>query len=368
MKQLILSANCVWNIINFRTNLIRGLQQAGYAITVVAPTDAHVEKLKDLGCAYQPIFLDKGKTNPAKDLYSIIQFYKTYRRLRPDAILNFTIKNNIYSTLAAACLRIPVINNITGLGYLFINNTLSSHIAKFLYRLTQKHAAKVFFQNPDDRDVFLQHHLVPKQLTDLLPGSGIDLTQFTPVGTPQSDITTFLLFGRMLYDKGIQEYVDAARMLQQKYPQARFLLLGPIDTDNPQAIPAQQIQAWQAQGIIEYLPGRAEVKDIIAQADCVVLPSYREGLPRALLEASAMAKPMITTDVPGCRAVVAHGVNGYLCQARNARDLAEKLAQFIQLPNSARKTMGAAARKKVAQHFDVNLVIQQYLAALDQIL
>jgi glycosyltransferase involved in cell wall biosynthesis len=227
----------------------------------------------------------------------------------------------------------------------------------------------VFFQNEDDKGLFVSASLVPEETTDRLPGSGVDLDKFVPQALPNGDRVRFLLVARMLWDKGIAEYVQAARLLRQRGIQAEFCLLGFLDVQNPSAISRRQMDEWVDEGVISYLGVSDSVRDVISTADCVVLPSfYREGVPRTLLEAAAMARPIVTTDSVGCREVVDDGVNGYLCKPKDATDLAQKLQKIIDLGSAGRIQMGILSRKKVEQEFDEQIVIDKYLKAIDDIL
>jgi len=225
----------------------------------------------------------------------------------------------------------------------------------------------VFFQNKDDRDFFVQQKLVSPQQPILIPGSGIDLQRFSPrddIPVAANKPFTFLLLARLLWDKGVGEFVEAARHIRQRYPNTRFQLLGQLDVANPAAIPRARVEQWQAEGIIDYLGKTDEVIPYLQQADCVVLPSYREGTPRSLLEAAAIGKPIVTTDAVGCRNVVEDGVTGFLCQIKNALDLADKMLRLLQLPATDREQMGLRGRAKMEREFDEQIVINAYLDAL----
>ena len=227
----------------------------------------------------------------------------------------------------------------------------------------------VFFQNEDDRDLFLERRLVNERQARLLPGSGIDLTRF--VGRPMPDngeVPVFLMIARLLRDKGVFEYVDAARWLKSEIPASRFQLLGALGTENRTAIDARTVAAWETEGAIEYLDQTDDVRPFIERADCVVLPSYREGAPRTLIEAAAMARPVIATDVPGCRAVVEDGVTGFLCAARSGESLAAACQRFAALPIRRREAMGLAGRRKMEREFDQEIIVAAYRKALQDIL
>jgi glycosyltransferase involved in cell wall biosynthesis len=279
--------------------------------------------------------MDNRGTHPGRDGMLFLRFLRLLRRERPDVFLGYTVKPNVFGSLAAHALGIPVINNIAGLGAVFIRDGWLVRLVRSLYRLALRRSATAFFQNDEDRQLFIGSGLVHTEVTELLPGSGIDLNRFIPAPKPSLSIGDskfrFLLIARMLRDKGVAEYVEAARLLSQRWPHAEFCLLGFLDVQNPTAISQAEMDAWVVQGFVNYLGASEDVRDAIAAADCVVLPSYREGTPRTLLEAAAMARPIITTDAVGCREVVDDGVNGVLCKVRDSADLAEKMAKMLLL-------------------------------------
>ena len=369
MQQTIaITSNTSWYLYNFRKNTILALQKKGYKVTAIAPKDDYSRKLKKLGCQCIHINIDAGGTRPLNDIKTFISFLTIYRRIKPVAALNFTPKNNIYSTLAAWLFRIPCINNIAGLGVLFINESLPSKIARLLYRFTQPKAKKLFFQNEDDRTLFLDNKMAPAELTDRLPGSGADLSRFALTPAFNDGKVRFLLIARMLYDKGIQQYVDAARQLRVKYPNTEFQLLGFLDVDNPSAVSRLTMDEWVVEGVVNYLGTSDSVDQEIARVDCMVLPSYyREGVPKSLLEAGAMGKPIVTTDNVGCRETVDDGINGYLCKPRCTSDLADKLEKIILMSHEQRLAMGLKSREKVEREFDEKIVIQKYLDAVSEV-
>ncbi len=361
--------NTAWNIYNFRVGLLRLLQASGYRIVAIAPHDVYAEKLEKLGFEYHPIGIDNKGTNPLTDLMLVLAFYRLYRRLQPDVLLHYTIKPNIYGTVAARLAGIPVISNISGLGTVFLNNSFSSRVARRLYRFALRHPRTVFFQNPHDRSLFVDSNLVAARKTRLLPGSGIDTQKFKPQRPERTgEGVSFLFIARLVRDKGLVEYIDAARILKERYPEASFNILGAYYPGNPTAITPTEMAGWEKEGIINYLGTSDEVAKLISQSDCVVLPSYREGLSRVLLEAASLARPLVTTDVPGCRDVVEDGVNGYLCRVRDAQNLADRMEEMIRLDSARREEMGRRGRDKVIAEFDEAIVIEHYQKAIDEIL
>ena len=362
-RTVVLAANSLWYITNFRTGLVRALRDAGYRPIVVAPADPKNEgRLAELGIEFVPIKIDRKGLNPIVELSLLSRLSRLLRRLRPSAYVGFTIKPNIYGAVAASRLRIPVIANVSGLGTAFIRRGALQRTVTGLYRIAFRRAV-VFFENADDRQLFVDRRILRPEQARLVPGSGIDLDSFAVADLP-SDETIFLLIARLIGDKGVREFVEAARSLRQRMPHARFQLLGGIDEGNRTSIQKPELNAWVHAGVIEYLGETDDVRPFIAKASAVVLPSYREGLPRSLLEGAAMGRPLIATDVPGCRDVVDEGVNGFLCESRNPVSLADAMWRLGSLPEQQRSSMGAAARRKVQEQFSEALVIRAYLNAL----
>ncbi|KLV03970.1 glycosyl transferase family 1 [Photobacterium aquae] len=370
MKNVVISSNTSWYLYNFRKNTILSLIDNGYNVTAISPRDEYSKKLQDLGIKYIDIDIDKGGTNPYKDFKTLYDFNKIYSSNLYDVVLNFTPKNNIYSTLAAKRNNIKVINNIAGLGVLFVNESLTSRFARFLYRISNKRVDKIFFQNEEDKQIFIKNKLANEVITERLPGSGVDLSRFKLSPSSDDDTVHFLLVARMLYDKGIAHYVEAARYLKSKYgDKVEFNLLGFLAVDNPSAVSKEDMQKWVDEGIVNYLGVSDEVEKEIKKADCMVLPSYyREGVPKSLLEAGAMGKPIVTTDNVGCRETVDDGINGYLCDVRSTSSLIECLEKMINHTHQERIEMGVKSREKIEREFDEKIVINKYLDAINILL
>ncbi|MDV5227875.1 glycosyltransferase family 4 protein [Providencia rettgeri] len=368
MKTIAISANTSWYLYNFRANTIKSLVQGGYRVLAIAPEDGYSEQLKLLGCEFIHIPIDQSGKNPIKDLITLVKFYSIFKKQNVECVLNFTPKNNIYSTLAASLTNVKAINNIAGLGILFIEESMTSKIARALYKLSQKRASRIFFQNEEDRDIFLSQKIVDVSMTDRLPGSGVDLQRFYLSPSQDDGIVRFLLVARMLYDKGIGQYIEAARHLKAKYgDNVEFRLLGFLDVNNPSAVTKEDMQIWIDEGIVNYLGTSDNVEKEIALVDCMVLPSYyREGVPKSLLESGAMGKPIVTTDNVGCRETVDDGINGFLCIPRSSESLIEKLDLIINMSHEQRIKMGIASRKKIECEFNEEIVIKKYLDAVAQ--
>ena len=367
-KKIIICLNTAWNLLNFRSGLIRALVAAGYEVVAVAPYDDYAPRLEALGCRFVALPMDNRGTHPGRDLLLSWRFWQLFRRERPDVYLGYTAKPNIYGAVAAHLLDVKVINNIAGLGSVFIEGGVLAQLLRFMYRVALKRSHCVFFQNHEDLQQFVVANMVRPDQAVLIPGSGVDLDYFSDAavsnpGTSKAGFR-FLLVGRMLKDKGVVEFVEAARQLRKSHPTAEFCLLGFLDAQNPTALTRDQVQAWVAQGSVNYLGVSDDVRSQLAAADCIVLPSYREGLPRTLLEAAAMGKPIVATDVPGCRSVVVDGENGFLCRPKDAQDLAANMAKMLALPKATRHQMGRAGRLKMEREFGEQVVIGHYLSAI----
>jgi glycosyltransferase involved in cell wall biosynthesis len=362
--KIALVINTSWNIYNFRMNFIRTLLAQGHEVHTVAPPDEYTHLLTESGCIHHKVRMDSRGVNPIKDLALIVELWWIYRKIKPDMILHYTIKPNVYGTLAAAMLRIPVVNNVCGLGTVFLKDNLVSSIAIFLYRVSFRYAKKVFFQNADDMALFLEKDLVTPQIADLVPGSGIDLKRFQPAEFRRNKDFTFLLISRLITDKGVLEYIEAVKRLKAQGHPARFQILGAKDPKHKRGIKLNVIDGWIKDGTIEYLGTTNDVRHFIKNADCIVLPSYREGTPRTLLEAASTSKPIIATDVPGCHHVVSHNVNGLLCKIKDPGDLAEKMLLMANFDDETLKKFGENGRRKMEYEFDESFVISKYVSAL----
>lgn len=364
-KRIAIVANTGWYLWNFRRNLICRLMALGHDVVAISPADAYVERLVTMGCRHIELPIDNKGSNPVRDLTTAVRIFRIYRALRPDVTLQNTIKPNIYGSFAAATLGIPVINTVTGLGTAFLRPGIRLELVIWLYRLSQTRAFKVFFQNREDLAFFREKRIIANDSGNYIPGSGVDLSRFR-FSSPRDagGDMVFLLVGRLLRDKGVVEFVQAARLVRQQFPRVRFQLLGFLDADNASAIGEADVSAWGREGIVEYLGATDDVVPFIQAADCVVLPSYREGLPKVLIEAAALGTPILATDVVGCRDAVVDGVNGLLCRAADAEDLALKIRRMIELPFSERCEFARRGREMVEARYDEELVIVKYLGAI----
>lgn len=362
-------ANTAFNLFNFRLGLIKALQAEGYRVLAIAPQDEYVELLRERGVEFIEIKkLARKGTNPLNDFMLMNELRSIYKRHKVDIALQYTIKPNIYGTLAARLTGTKTICTVTGLGYTFLNQSISSRIAHSLYRLAFTFANKVMFQNSDDLETFVQGNLVNKEKTLLVPGSGIDIKEFSPEYCSPAGIETgttrFLMIGRLLRDKGVYEYAAAAKKMLGNGIRAEFHLLGDIDQDNPAAIRQSELDAWIQEGILDYKGYARDIRPFICEADCMVLPSYREGMPRVILEGMAMGKPCITTDAPGCKDAVVDGQTGFLCKVANADSLYEMLKKFVLLDKKTQHQFGKNARERAEKLFSTETINQIYIKIL----
>lgn len=340
--------------------LVRHLLSQGHEVVAIAPYDVYSDRLKFKGCSYVPCFMDNKGTSPLKDFNLFIRFFSIYKSIKPDIILHYTIKPNIYGNLAAASLGIPAISNISGLGTVFLHKRWSSNVAQWLYRFSLKFAGHVFFQNQDDLELFRERGLIQASKCSLLPGSGVDLKRFKQVQLPKGPPFRFLMASRLLFDKGVHHFAEAAIRLKGKGFEHEFVLQGFTDFESNAGIPKETLNTWENTGAIKIEPPTDDMEQSLSLAHVCVLPSYREGTPRVLLEAAAMGRPIITTDVPGCREVVLPHMNGLMCDPYSTNALERAIETMGAKTLDELATMGTASRKLVEAKFDEQYVFRAY--------
>ncbi|WP_198664804.1 glycosyltransferase family 4 protein [Lewinella sp. IMCC34191] len=370
-KTVAVVVNTSWNIYNFRSGLVRSIQQAGARVLAVAPPDDYSQRLvSELGAVFVPLRrLRRKGTNPAQDFALTLELMKLYRRHNVDVALHYTIKPVIYGSLAAKMTRVANISTLTGLGYAFLQEGIVNRVAKKLYRQALRSAYWTYFQNADDRQLFLSSGMVDPERSGVVPGSGIDTDRFKPTDPVESnDSVSFLFIGRLLYDKGIIEFHDAATSLRTRYPEVTFHVVGGLDDGNPSGVSSAVVKEWESSGDIVYHGQVSDTRPYIANSTAVVLPSYREGLPRVMLEGMAMAKPLVASDVPGCRDTIVDGINGYLVEVQNAVSLAEGMEKLILASSEERRQMGLAGRKMAEETFAEPVIVRRYVDLLTQAL
>jgi glycosyltransferase involved in cell wall biosynthesis len=362
--KIILFANTPWYLFNYCFPLADAIRMAGHEIVLISPNGEYADRLRAVGFRHVSFPIQRRSINPIIELITLLQLMRIYHREKPDIVHHFTTKCIIYGSIAARNAGISrIINSITGMGYAFSGEHISRRflrrVIKSLYRRTL-YNTRVLFQNPNDRNEFIAAGLVVPEQTVLIRSSGVNLDKFPlapePEGTP-----LIILASRMLYDKGITEFVEAARLLKSRGVYARFALVGEPDSDNPSTIPVQKLNNWKNEGIIEWWGWQEDMASVYQQSHVVCLPSYREGVPKTLIEAAATGRPLITTDTPGCREVVHDGINGFLVPVRSINELADALKKLI-LDKELRVRMGQEGRHISENEFNVDNVLASILA------
>lgn len=370
--KIALVANSSWNIYNFRLNVLEILLEHGYEVIVVAPLDVYSHFSNRFPTVrHIPLRnLARRSLNPFHDLRLIAELFSIYREERPDVLLHYTIKPNIYGGLVARWLGLRAIGCVTGLGYTFIRTGFVHWLSKQLYRWAYTNVERVIFENIDDRLLFNDLGIVEAEKSISVKGCGINVERFHPMPRwekhPQN-ARVFTFIGRFLYDKGIVEFVEAARIVKQKYPETIFWLVGEIDNDNPAAINIEILKKWIFEGLVENKGFMDDVRPFIAASDCIVCPSYREAIPRVLQEGMAMERAIITTDVAGCREAVDDGINGFLVPVKSAQALADAMCRLIVMPDEMLAEMGKNGRKKVLNEFDQKLIAADILSVIQSV-
>ena len=367
-KKIAVIENGLISTYTMREALMMRLLQEGCDVYILTHTNRFVPQVEKMGL--KVINIGSGNLNPLKVSRYIYNLRKALKKIKPDVCLTFSIRPAIWGNLITRELKIPTITNITGVGPLFISKNIVYRTARTLYRNALSKTKKVFFQNYDDMNLFIERKFVKSSIAERIPGSGIDYKKFSPIILKEKDsnIFIFLFVGRLIKDKGIFEYVNAAKIIRKKFPNAIFNVMGPFWTQNlkKNTITHTQLQNWIDEGVIDYLGEKKDVRKFIAEADCIVLPSYREGTSNTLLEAASMEKPAITTNTTGCKEIVSDNETGFLCHVKDELDLADKMEKMILLPAEERKEMGTRARQKIIKEYDKQIVIQAYLRAIKE--
>jgi len=366
--KVVISLNTSWNIFNFRSGIVKQLINEGHEVHTIAPYDDSVVKLEELGCTCHDIKLENSGMNVINDYKYYNELLKSLEIITPDVVLSYTIKPNIYGSIACNRLNIPIINNVSGLGTAFLWNKALKKLIQGLYKYAFKSSDHIFFQNKYDRQLFLDEVKISCERTSVLPGSGVDTKKFIPteIGNKR-DKFVFLMISRLLIDKGIGEFCEAAKKIKEEGNEAVFQILGKPEESHKRGFSKDRIDELSSLGIIEYLGTTTDVRPIINQADCIVLPSYREGTSKTLLEAASMGKPIIASDVPGCNNVVEHGYNGLLCEVRSCESLAIACKEMIYMDAKDFSKFGKNSREKVLKEFDEQFVIDRYFEKVEHI-
>ena len=380
--KIVLFANTEWYLYNFRRSLAMALRDAGHDVLLVSPPGPYGERLRALGFRWLPAPMERRSLNPLRELVLVLWLRRLLVQERVDVVHGFTIKCAVYGSLAARLAArspgVPArVNAVAGMGYVFTNNDLKARLLRPLVRTLMRLAldgrgARLILQNPDDVALFAKAQLVDAAQVRLIPGSGVDCLRYTPrADAPLADAAgsrlRVLLPARLLWDKGLAEYVAAARLLRAEGRAIDFLLAGDPDPGNPAAVPEATVRGWVDEGVLQWLGHVDDMAALFATVHAVVLPSYREGLPKGLIEAGACALALVTTDVPGCREVVTDGVNGLLVPVKDAPALARAMARLHDDP-ALRARLGAAARAKALAEFDERIVISRTMAVYRELL
>ena len=368
-KKIVFASNTSFSLYNFRFGLMKKLKELGYEVISAAPEDEYTEYIKREFPFYPIKHLDRKGKNPIKDLKLFLEFLNLYRKIKPNLVINFTIKPNIYSSLACKVLDISSISVITGLGYVFVKGGFLEKLVRILYKVSFKSNKFVIVLNPYDLNIISS--LTNQSKIILIEGEGVNTGYFSPEfckETKNFKKTVFLFIGRFLRDKGLIELIKAAKELWEERKDFEVWLLGSVDSGNPQSLKEEEIGSLKKLEFLKILPFTKDVRPVICQADCIVLPSYyREGIPRSLLEAMSMERPIITTNSPGCRDVCQDGLNGFLVEPKSVKDLKLAMERFLNLSFQDREKMGKKGREIVLRYFDEKLVIEKYLNLISKI-
>ncbi|MBT4668330.1 MAG: glycosyltransferase family 4 protein [Candidatus Ruthia sp.] len=365
--KLIIVVNELWFFLSHRLPIALAARDAGYEVHIAAhlSTSAEIEQLNREHLQFHPISFHRSSLNPWQEFKTLKELNKLYKQIQPDIVHHVTIKPVLYGTLAARWVGdIKILNAISGLGYLFIAQGWKSFIRKKIllwgYRvILNSKKVWILFQNPDDQILFSQHKIIYPKHTAIIKGSGVDLNQFITSPIPKGKVK-IILVARMLWDKGIREFAQAATILKEQGEDVDFILVGSVDAGNPKSIPTQQLEQWHKSGVLNWLGERKDIAQLLAESHIAVLPSYREGLPKSLIEAAAVGRAIVTTDVPGCREVVKDGENGFLVPAKDAKELSIAIQKLINNPKLL-TSMGKKSRLMAEQEFSIQQIVEQTL-------
>ena len=363
MKKIVILSNHHAYTYNFRKEIIQRLIDEKYKVYVVLPYGEKVELLKEMGCEYIDLPLDRRGKNPITDLNLLLNYHKIIKDIKPDAVLSYTVKPNIYGGIVCRFLNIPFFPNVTGLGSALENESLIQKVLVQMYRFAYKKASCIFFQNEENQE-FFQNKKIAVKRSRKIPGSGVNTQYFSLIPYPSDETIEFVFISRIMKEKGIDQYLEAAEFIRGKFPHTRFHVLGFCEEDYE-----QKLQELQNKGIIQYHGMQSDVREFHKISHCTIHPTYYpEGMSNVLLESAASGRPVITTNRSGCREIVDDGINGYIVEQQNSNDLIEKIEGFIELDFETKKKMGLAGRKKVKKEFDRQIVIDAYLEEIRKVM
>ncbi|SYZ77873.1 glycosyltransferase family 4 protein [Trichococcus shcherbakoviae] len=356
-KRILILSNHFITLYNFRKEIIQTMKKTGHEVYISIPESSDNKFFSDMGCIIIETPIDRRGINPVRDFELIIKYITIMREIKPDIIFSYTIKPNIYGSIASNITKNRQINNITGTGATFLNKTLVSEIVKFLYKISIKKSCKVYFQNSGDKDLFVKDKMVKNNYA-LLPGSGVNLKKFQLCKFPSDEEVNFIFMGRVMELKGIDQYLETAKVVKEKFPNTNFYIAGFIEEDKYKPI----IDEYNTNGIINYLGFQKDVKSWIERCHCTILPSHGgEGVPNVLLESAAMGRVCIASSISGSKDAVEDKVTGYLFKAGSAADLTDKVQQFLDLKYEYKVKMGLSGRAKVEKEFDRQIIIDAYV-------
>lgn len=349
-------------IYNFRLELVERLIADGHQVVISSPYGERIDDLIALGCEFHELEIARHGMNPLKEIKLILTYKKLLKKIKPDIVFSYTIKPNIYGSIACYLMNIPCVANITGLGTAVENGGIVQKITVLLYKIAFRKLKMLFFQNEENKQFFIDHKITNANY-DVLPGSGVNLQRFVPLDYPENDMVEFAFISRIMKEKGVDQYLEAAEYIKSKYPHTIFHVCGFCEQDYE-----EKLKEMTEKGVIIYHGMVRDMKGFLANVHCTIHPTYYpEGISNVLLESSASARPIITTDRSGCREVIDDGVNGYIVKQQDSKDLIEKIEKFLALSWEERKNMGIAGRAKVEKEFDRQIIVKKYLEQLDMI-
>jgi len=362
MKKVLILVNHDVVIYNFRKELVERLLKDGYEVYISSPSGERIDDLGAMGCKHIEAKIARHGTNVIEELKLLNYYKKIIKEIEPDVVLSYTIKPNIYGGMACRMLKVPYIANITGLGTAVENRGLMQNITTTLYRIAFKKINCLFFQNTENRQFFIDKNLAVGKHR-LIPGSGVNLEHFNILDYPSDETIEFTFISRIMKEKGIEQYIEAAEFIRNKYPNTRFHICGFCEEAYEDIL-----KILQEQGIVTYHGMQRDVRVILQKTHCTIHPTYYpEGMSNVLLESSACGRPIITTNRSGCRETVDDGVNGFIVEQQNSRDLIEKIEKFLKLSYEEKRLMGLAGRAKVNKEFDRQIVVDAYMDEIDKI-
>lgn len=363
-KKILMLGNSEIVIYNFRRELIHTMIEEGYDVYISLPYGEKVEKLKDMGCKFIDTKINRRSTNPIEDINLFIKYYRMIKKIKPDLILSYTMKPNVYGGIASRLNKVPYICSVTGLGSGYINGGIVQNILKCLLKISLKKSEKVYFQNTSDLNRLIDDNIIKNNYI-ITPGSGVNLDEYKIEPYPEENLNiSFNFIARVMKDKGIDEYLYVAQKVKEKYPKAIFNIIGQIDDIQYEKI----LNEYDNKGIIKYHGFQSNIKSFISSSSCIINPSYAEGMSNVLLEHAALGRPLIASNIPGCKEIIDDGINGYTFEVKNVDDMYKKVIKFIELNHDEKINMGINGRLKIEKEFDRTIVVKEYMNEIRNII